>query len=221
VTVFLFFVTVILAITAIRQSSAITVLRNDLRNLTSKFDSLRQEMRRRALASNSASETVQPAVQATQPTRIPEAPVKTQAAEPETASLILKNVLAEQEAAHAQEREREKTKASASSPWREATPTPSRPTASQPAPPPKPPSVPPPSASPPQPIDWEQQVGARLPVWIGGIAVTLAGVFLVKYFDRSGLPQSAGPLRDSGNLRSRVLGCRAVGDVAEHRSALW
>ncbi|WP_027361125.1 DUF2339 domain-containing protein [Halodesulfovibrio aestuarii] len=30
-------------------------------------------------------------------------------------------------------------------------------------------------------IGFEQQFGVRLPVWIGGIALTLAGVFLVKY----------------------------------------
>ncbi len=28
---------------------------------------------------------------------------------------------------------------------------------------------------------WEQQFGARLPVWMGGIALALAGIFLVKY----------------------------------------
>ncbi|TVQ84219.1 MAG: DUF2339 domain-containing protein [Micavibrio sp.] len=28
---------------------------------------------------------------------------------------------------------------------------------------------------------WEQQFGARMPVWMGGIALALAGIFLVKY----------------------------------------
>jgi uncharacterized membrane protein len=54
------------------------------------------------------------------------------------------------------------------------------------APPPPPPSPKPPA--PPKPkIAWEQQIGARLPVWIGGIALALSGVFLVKYSIDTGL----------------------------------
>jgi len=36
-------------------------------------------------------------------------------------------------------------------------------------------------------LSFEQQFGARLPVWIGGIALALAGVFMVKYSLESGL----------------------------------
>lgn len=36
-------------------------------------------------------------------------------------------------------------------------------------------------------ISFEQQFGARLPVWIGGIALALAGFFLVKYSIETGL----------------------------------
>jgi uncharacterized membrane protein len=69
-----------------------------------------------------------------------------------------------------------------------------------PAPPPPPP-VPPVAAAPeteeaPRPTpppapkgpSWEEQLGARLPVWIGSIALALAGAFLVKYsFERGWL----------------------------------
>lgn len=34
---------------------------------------------------------------------------------------------------------------------------------------------------------WEQQFGARLPVWLGGIAIAFAGIFLVKYSIEHGL----------------------------------
>ncbi len=36
-------------------------------------------------------------------------------------------------------------------------------------------------------VSFEQQFGARLPVWIGGIALALAGFFLVKYSIETGL----------------------------------
>jgi uncharacterized membrane protein len=42
-------------------------------------------------------------------------------------------------------------------------------------PPPKPPAPPKPR------IAWEQQIGARLPVWIGAIALIASGIFLVQY----------------------------------------
>ncbi len=46
----------------------------------------------------------------------------------------------------------------------------------------------PPPPAPPRPkISWEQQIGARLPVWVGGIALALAGIFLVKYSIDTGL----------------------------------
>lgn len=37
------------------------------------------------------------------------------------------------------------------------------------------------------PISFEQQWGARLPVWIGGVALALAGFFMVKYSIETGL----------------------------------
>lgn len=51
---------------------------------------------------------------------------------------------------------------------------------SQPAPEPVAPPV-----SPARPVSLEERLGARLPVWIGSIALALAGAFLVKYsFDK-------------------------------------
>ncbi len=52
--------------------------------------------------------------------------------------------------------------------------------------------APKPAAVPPRPrqkirINFEQQFGARLPVWIGGIALALAGFFMVKYSIETGL----------------------------------
>jgi uncharacterized membrane protein len=48
--------------------------------------------------------------------------------------------------------------------------------------------APPPPPKPPKPkIAWEQQIGAKLPVWIGGIALALSGIFLVKYSIDTGL----------------------------------
>lgn len=41
--------------------------------------------------------------------------------------------------------------------------------------------------SPKKPFNFEQQFGANLPVWIGGIALALAGVFMVKYSIETGL----------------------------------
>lgn len=48
------------------------------------------------------------------------------------------------------------------------------------------PPVPPPVPAPPvRQVSLEERLGARLPVWIGSIALALAGAFLVKYsFDR-------------------------------------
>lgn len=58
------------------------------------------------------------------------------------------------------------------------------PVAARQAPPPPPPKPP----APPKPkIAWEQQIGARLPVWVGGIALALSGIFLVKYSIDTGL----------------------------------
>lgn len=60
-----------------------------------------------------------------------------------------------------------------------AEPPKPEPVAARQAPPPPPPPIPP---APPKPkIAWEQQIGARLPVWIGGVALALSGIFLVKY----------------------------------------
>jgi len=49
------------------------------------------------------------------------------------------------------------------------------------------PPPPPPPKKPKPTISWEQQIGARLPVWIGGIALALSGIFLVKYSIDTGL----------------------------------
>ncbi|MBL8599356.1 MAG: DUF2339 domain-containing protein [Devosia sp.] len=63
--------------------------------------------------------------------------------------------------------------------------------AAQPTPPPAPdeavPAAPPPPPAPPrQRFDWERFVGLRLPVWLGAIALSVAGFFFVSYAIESG-----------------------------------
>ncbi|MEQ1867121.1 MAG: DUF2339 domain-containing protein, partial [Micropepsaceae bacterium] len=66
------------------------------------------------------------------------------------------------------------------------------------------PSPPPP---PPRPkISWEQQIGARLPVWVGGIALALSGIFLVKYSIDSGLLSPAVRCALAGVMGVAMLG---------------
>jgi uncharacterized membrane protein len=66
-----------------------------------------------------------------------------------------------------------------------------------PAPPPKPPPEPPassvpsaptraPSSQPPR-IDFEERFGTRWVVWVGGVALALGGIFLVRYTIQEGL----------------------------------
>jgi uncharacterized membrane protein len=62
------------------------------------------------------------------------------------------------------------------------------------APPPLPPHLPPPvpparaaSASPPRSIGFEERFGTRWVVWVGGIALALGGIFLVRYTIQQGL----------------------------------
>jgi uncharacterized membrane protein len=69
-----------------------------------------------------------------------------------------------------------------------------------PTPPPSPPSAPPPpptsvpitpappsSPSPPQQIGFEERFGTRWVVWVGGVALALGGIFLVRYTIQQGL----------------------------------
>jgi uncharacterized membrane protein len=72
-----------------------------------------------------------------------------------------------------------------------ATAEPPAPPPSPPPPPPRPPtSVPiapaPPSAPPPQ-IGFEERFGTRWVVWVGGVALALGGIFLVRYTIQEGL----------------------------------
>lgn len=57
----------------------------------------------------------------------------------------------------------------------------------RPAPPAPPPPPPPPASEAPERAGLESLVGGRLPVWIGGAALVLAGFFLVRYTIESGL----------------------------------
>jgi uncharacterized membrane protein len=66
--------------------------------------------------------------------------------------------------------------------------------AETPTPPPLPPHLPPPvppapaaSPSPPRAIGFEERFGTRWVVWVGGIALALGGVFLVRYTIQQGL----------------------------------
>lgn len=52
--------------------------------------------------------------------------------------------------------------------------------------PPPPPPPPPPSTPPAPRFDWERFVGLRLPVWLGAIALSVAGFFFVSYAIESG-----------------------------------
>ena len=60
-----------------------------------------------------------------------------------------------------------------------------------PPPPPRPTSVPiapaPPSSPPPQQIGFEERFGTRWVVWVGGVALALGGIFLVRYTIQQGL----------------------------------
>jgi len=67
-------------------------------------------------------------------------------------------------------------------------------------------SPPPPPKKPKPTISWEQQIGARLPVWIGGIALALSGIFLVKYSIDTGLLSPAVRCVMAGILGLLLLG---------------
>ncbi len=60
--------------------------------------------------------------------------------------------------------------------------------------------------SPKAPINFEQQFGANLPVWVGGIALALAGVFMVKYSIESGLLSPLARLLAGGIFGLGLLG---------------
>lgn len=72
---------------------------------------------------------------------------------------------------------------------RAAPDAPPEPAAPDPPPPPEPPPPPAePEPAPAQPFGgFENLVGSRLPIWIGGAALILAGFFLVRYSIESGL----------------------------------
>ncbi len=65
--------------------------------------------------------------------------------------------------------------------------------------------VPPPPPKRPK-ISWQQQIGARLPVWVGGIALALSGIFLVKYSIDSGLLSPAVRCALAGFMGAAMLG---------------
>ena len=60
-------------------------------------------------------------------------------------------------------------------------PSPPQPTSVPPAPVPRPPPLP------PAPIGFEERFGTRWVVWIGGLALALGGIFLVRYTIQQGL----------------------------------
>lgn len=72
---------------------------------------------------------------------------------------------------------------------------PPRPTPPSPpsAPPPPPPTsvpitpAPPPSSPPPHQVGFEERFGTRWVVWVGGVALALGGIFLVRYTIQQGL----------------------------------
>ena len=48
-------------------------------------------------------------------------------------------------------------------------------------------TAPPPSPLPPEPIGFEERFGTRWVVWVGGVALALGGIFLVRYSIQQGL----------------------------------
>jgi uncharacterized membrane protein len=76
----------------------------------------------------------------------------------------------------------------AASPDPAPTPPPAAAATETPAPPPLPPHLPPPvPPAPPRTIGFEERFGTRWVVWVGGIALALGGVFLVRYTIQQGL----------------------------------
>jgi uncharacterized membrane protein len=82
----------------------------------------------------------------------------------------------------------------APAPAPEPAPSPeSQPTPATVAPPPLPPHLPPPitpapaAPSPPRSMSFEERFGTRWVVWVGGIALALGGIFLVRYTIQQGL----------------------------------
>jgi uncharacterized membrane protein len=70
----------------------------------------------------------------------------------------------------------------------ESQPTPAAAAAPPPLPPQLPPSIPSaPAAPPPRSISFEERFGTRWVVWVGGIALALGGIFLVRYTIQQGL----------------------------------
>jgi uncharacterized membrane protein len=80
------------------------------------------------------------------------------------------------------------------------------------------PPVPRPPVPPPLPqVSLEEKLGTRLPVWIGSIALALAGAFLVKLsFERGWL---APPVRVALGVLFGV-GVLAAGEVVRRRPAM-
>lgn len=66
-------------------------------------------------------------------------------------------------------------------------------------------------------ISFEQNFGARLPVWIGGIALALAGVFMVKYSIESGLLSPMVRVSLSGVFGILLLAC---GQIIRNKPAI-
>jgi uncharacterized membrane protein len=72
--------------------------------------------------------------------------------------------------------------------WQPAPPPPAPEPAAAPAPPAAPPPPPPTAPAAPEPaISFEERFGTQWTVWIGGLALALGGIFLVKYSIEAGL----------------------------------
>jgi uncharacterized membrane protein len=98
---------------------------------------------------------------------------------------------------------------------------PGSPVAPPPLPPSPPPSVPPVSASSPPPaprsIGFEERFGTRWVVWVGGIALALGGVFLVRYTIQQGLIGPGVRIALGALLAAALV---AIGECSRRREGL-
>lgn len=148
---------IVLIVVAIRQSGAISRLQSTVQDLALRLNAVEAVPRRdRSAALSEARQEVAAAPTQPIPVETTPAPVTTVPPLAETTAVPVIEAAEPEEA-----------------------PPPIPPTVDVPPPPPPPPP-------PQQRFDWERFVGLRLPVWLGAIALSVAGFFFVSYAIESG-----------------------------------